>query len=576
MIKLEVSEIIDAALKTNVFGQDFKFRKHQREAVENICNTYLEDPNATIIIDAPTGSGKSLIAMWSSYVLKELGNNGYLVTSDLTLQDQYEKDLKRLKLSWPSLKGVDNYECDINGLKFSLGDCKLKGMGYEQAEKLKCFQTCDYLQLRKKAIDAPVAVFNYSYWLIQRNYVEDKMAERNAEAPFGQRNFTFFDEAHKVDDIVQSHFSPRIDEGVIDKMTYINRFFERKNIHVETASKSRVSELVHGLMTVEDKAELFKIMEDFEEVAKLYKKAQNRFKSTIKTRYNDKIPADWTSAGTTLDYLKDIYCKFDDYIEIIKNNGIESMVIDQREDEAKFMCIKEAELIKKHLHEKAGFKVFMSATIGDPRAFIEIMGIENARFIRIDNEFNYDKSPVVFVNRHKLTFKTKEQNLPKVMDILNKIMDKHVGQRGIIHSGSYQFTQYIMDHSKNDFRLLNYQGSKEKKETLKQFLEEKDSILVGPSILEGLDLKDDVSRFQVFFKVPYPNLGDPLIKAKLQSSNSWYDWKTGVHILQGVGRSVRSKDDWAITYIIDASFSNLLYKKDFFPPSFTDRIKTIQ
>ena len=111
---------------------------------------------------------------------------------------------------------------------------------------------------------------------------------------------------------------------------------------------------------------------------------------------------------------------------------------------------------------------------------------------------------------------------------------------------------------------------------LELFKKKEDAVLMGPSLLEGLDLKDDTSRFQIFFKVPYPSLGDPLIKAKMQTSNEWYDWKTCISIMQGVGRSVRSKDDWAVTYVLDACFRSLINKQGFFPPSFMDRVKTIK
>ena len=575
MVGLTVKEIIDAALKGGVFGKDFKFRKHQREAVESICNTYLEDPTATVIIDAPTGSGKSLIAMWSSYVLKEMGKRGYLITSDLMLQDQYESDLKRLNLNWPSIKGVDNYECTVNGLPFSLGDCRLKAMSIDKIESLHCFKTCEYLQNRKRAVDQPVSLLNYSYWLIQRNYVEEKMLARNADVPFPERDFTFFDEAHRVDDIVQSHFSPRIDEDFVEKAAYVNRFVERKNITAEVRTKQSVQAAVQNIMTLDRSPEMYDALVEFRAVAKTYKKVQEKLKQTINQRYKGEIPSDWQSCATTLDRMKDIFCKFDDYVDVIDANGIESMVVDHREGETRFACVKEAEMIKKYLHSKAGFKVFMSATIGDPRSFVEIMGIDNAKFIRIDNEFNYDKSPVVFVNRHKLTYATREENLPKVMKILEKILMKHCGQRGIIHTGSYAFSNYIMENSEFHLRMIDYSDSKTKNESLKFFNDIDDSILVGPSILEGLDLKDDKSRFQVFFKVPYPNIGDPLVKAKLDNSRVWYDWKTSNNILQGVGRSVRSKDDWAVTYIIDAAFGHLLYK-DNFPPNFKERIKTIQ
>ena len=572
-----IKDIIDHALETKVFGEDFSFRRGQREVIEQIITAYQEDPESTVVIDAPTGTGKSLIAMWSSYILKEMGKRGYLVTSDLALQDQYEKDFKRLNLNWPSIRGVDNYECFVNGLPFSLGDCKMKGMGYEQAEQLSCYGNCTYLQNRRRAIDQPISLLNYSFWLIQRNYVQTRMDEQEREAPFKKRDFVFFDEAHKVDEIVQNHFSARIDESVIDRVVYLNRFISRHNIPAETQTKNRLQSVVHDLMTTKGREPLFKAIQEFRGIAITYRAAQDIAKKTAKKRFGQKtIPSDWASAFTAFDRLKDIYCKFDDYADLIKDVGLEAMVIDQREDEARFTCVEEAKMIQKYLHEQAGFKVFMSATIGDPRSYARIMGIKGARFIRMDNTFNFDKSPVIFVNRHKLTYREREASLPKVVKILDQIIKKHKGQRGIIHTGSYQFTNYIKQHSMHTFRLMDYEGSKEKAETLELFERKEDAVIMGPSLLEGLDLKDGMSRFQIFFKVPYPSLADPLIKAKLNVSNDWYNWKTGVSVMQGVGRSVRSEDDWAITYVIDASFMSLINKPDFFPPSFKERIKIVK
>jgi len=572
-----IKDIIDHALETKVFGEDFSFRRGQREVIEQIVAAYQEDPESTVVIDAPTGTGKSLIAMWSSYILKEMGKRGYLVTSDLALQDQYEKDFKRLNLNWPSIRGVDNYECFVNGLPFSLGDCKMKGMGYEQAEQLSCYGNCTYLQNRRRAIDQPISLLNYSFWLIQRNYVQTRMDEQEREAPFKKRDFVFFDEAHKVDEIVQNHFSARIDESVIDRVVYLNRFISRHNIPAETQTKNRLQSVVHDLMTTKGREPLFKAIQEFRGIAITYRAAQDIAKKTAKKRFGQKtIPSDWASAFTAFDRLKDIYCKFDDYADLIKDVGLEAMVIDQREDEARFTCVEEAKMIQKYLHEQAGFKVFMSATIGDPRAYARIMGIKGARFIRMDNTFNFDKSPVIFVNRHKLTYREREASLPKVVKILDQIIKKHKGQRGIIHTGSYQFTNYIKQNSMHTFRLMDYEGSKEKAETLELFERKEDAVIMGPSLLEGLDLKDGMSRFQIFFKVPYPSLADPLIKAKLNVSNDWYNWKTGVSVMQGVGRSVRSEDDWAITYVIDASFMSLINKPDFFPPSFKERIKIVK
>jgi Rad3-related DNA helicase len=294
-------------------------------------------------------------------------------------------------------------------------------------------------------------------------------------------------------------------------------------------------------------------------------------------QFNEKeMTPNWKKAFGRFDRIKDIHCKIEDYTKLIAEVGVESMVWDQRDDEAKFMCTEEATMIQKYLHGQAGFKVFMSATIGGPREYAKVMGIKSAKFIRLDNAFNYDKSPVVFVNKHKLSYRHKEQSLPKVVELLDKIISKHKGQRGIIHTGSYEFTNYIKKNSKHTFRLMDYENSKEKGDMLELFKQKEDAVFMGPSLLEGLDLKDDISRFQVFFKVPYPNLRDPLIKAKMEKMPGWYDWKTGITIMQGVGRSVRSEEDWAVTYVLDACFLSLINKSELFPPTFTERLKTIK
>jgi Rad3-related DNA helicase len=299
--------------------------------------------------------------------------------------------------------------------------------------------------------------------------------------------------------------------------------------------------------------------------------------SYAKKVFNNKIiPRDWQGIFTTFDRIKDVHCKVEDYLELIGRVGIDKMVMDQRDDEAKFMCVDSSGMIKRYLHNKAKFKVFMSATIGNPESFMSIMGIENAKFIRLGNSFNYDKSPIVFINRHKLNVKERAENLPKVVKLLDKIISKHKGQRGIIHCGSYEFMNYIKKESKHIFRLVDYENSKGKSVAISKFKNKHDGVLIGPSILEGLDLSDDTSRFQIFFKVPYPYLGDPLIKAKMKESSEWYDWKTGISVLQGVGRSVRNEDDWAVTYVLDACFNNLLKRSNFLPPSFMERVKIVK
>jgi hypothetical protein len=47
----------------------------------------------------------------------------------------------------------------------------------------------------------------------------------------------------------------------------------------------------------------------------------------------------------------------------------------------------------------------------------------------------------------------------------------------------------------------------------------------------------------------------PAVQCK---NNGWYNWNTLLRLIQACGRSIRSKDDYAATYIIDSKFRHLL------------------
>jgi Rad3-related DNA helicase len=80
------------------------------------------------------------------------------------------------------------------------------------------------------------------------------------------------------------------------------------------------------------------------------------------------------------------------------------------------------------------------------------------------------------------------------------------------------------------------------------------SVLVSPSMMEGIDLHDDLSQFQVIIKLPWANLGDVRVKTKSTLDPQWYTNKMWLSILQASGRSTRHESDTSITYILDSNF----------------------
>ena len=558
------------------FGDSFSFRQGQREAIIEICETYFNKSASTIILDAPTGTGKSIIAMMSSLLISSYDVDGYLIASDISLQEQYENDIKSFGFDWGSVKGVDNYMCDANGEKFSLGECRIRSLSMQQTSTLSCFSTCGYYCNRSKAINAKVSLLNYSYWLVQRNYVEKKFAEDGLEPPFKKREFAFFDEAHKIDDIVQNYFAPKIDKDLPSKLMELKNFFKREGYSVPHVIERDLDALINKMFIAEDKQELFFALENLEIILLKFissgKEIKEKLKKTYPLEKGIQIPKKFRRTMFLVDQMKDIHCKVEDFTEILILTGIHNLVkIPNGELSVSFQCLDETHLLQWHFHEKAPFKVMMSATFGNYRNYAKVAALKSAKVITLRNNFDYSKSPIYYSKLFKMNYKERDKNLPPVIAMLDRILDRHPDEKGIIHTGSYYFSDEILKRTKHRDRLINYDGSKEKREALQKFHESSNGVMLGPSLLEGLDLHEDKSRFQIFFKVPFPSLADPMVKERLKISNEWYNWKTVLSILQGVGRSVRHKEDWAVTYFLDACFYDLLQKNNF-PPDFMARV----
>lgn len=578
--KKELSERIDDIVGSGVFGKEFKFRVGQKDIIIELSNAYFSKSTENYLLGAPTGSGKSVIAITCSKLIESFDSKGYLLTSDKALQKQYEADFKRMNLKFGNVMGVDNYTCFVNNLKYSLGECRMRNLSGEQVKSLHCYPTCGYLQARDKAIKSNVSLLNYSYWLLVRNYVAKKQEESMQEITFAKRDFIFFDECHKIPSIVQSHFSPLIDYKIVERMENLHSLLKDNDFKVSSFKKATVYDIISKLIISNDKKEQYKLLEEFDHFLSQYAGLIDTVKAKIKRIFDiDETPtSEWKKMTSYLEFFNDLHCKIEDYIEIIGNVGVSKLIkTPNNEDSVNYKCLDDRHLVKKYLLDQAGFKVFMSATIGNPKTFMMNTSIKDAKLLDLPNQFSYDKSPIFIFKKWKMSYKDKEKSLPKLIKIVDSILDKyHSDERGIIHSGSYDITKKLLDLSSNKHRMINYTNTDEKREALLKFDHKKNGILIGPSIIEGLDFKDDLSRFQIFFKVPYPSLGDPFIKAKLEESQEWYNYITSLQILQGIGRSVRSENDWAKTYLIDGCFFDFYNqnKKDF-PNWFHSRVQIL-
>ena len=140
---------------------------------------------------------------------------------------------------------------------------------------------------------------------------------------------------------------------------------------------------------------------------------------------------------------------------------------------------------------------------------------------------------------------------------MNKIAKKHKSQRGIIHTHNFYIAEMLIENCDSDVRrrLLFQKDFRNKTDMLEFHSKAADTILIAPAMHEGIDLIGSLSRFQIVCKVPFPNqFEDKQLAVRMKEDPQFYEWLTALKLVQSVGRSVRSSDDWADTYIVDSTF----------------------
>jgi Rad3-related DNA helicase len=204
--------------------------------------------------------------------------------------------------------------------------------------------------------------------------------------------------------------------------------------------------------------------------------------------------------------------------------------------------------------------VFMSATFPPKAVLAQMLGLNagDMDYLEIPSTFPASNRPVLLQPVANMNHKNYENELPKVLNQIQKILDKHPREKGIIHTVSWKLNEAV--RTLGDPRLI-FHNSIDKNEVLERFSESAKGVFVSPSSTRGLDLPDDLCRFVIIAKAPFQSLGDKLVSSRVYGGGLgafWYRAICAQDLVQASGRGVRHKDDYCVTYLLDKQIEKLV------------------
>ena len=220
--------------------------------------------------------------------------------------------------------------------------------------------------------------------------------------------------------------------------------------------------------------------------------------------------------------------------------------------------------------------VLMSATLLPKPILAQTLGLSSneVEVIELPSTFPVDNRPVLLDPVADMSYRTFSIEMPSMLAEIKRLIKKHCGVKGVIHTVSYRLNQAIMSLKNKRFITHN---SHDKDAALKRFADSKDGILVSPSSTRGVDLPDDECRFIIIAKAPFQSLGDKLVKSRVYGAGGlgafWYRAMCAQDIVQASGRGVRHKNDHCTTYVLDKQACRLIVdNQSLFPRYWMDAV----
>ena len=504
-----------------------EFRPTQAQALADIRAAF-EAGNEVVLVRAPTGSGKSLLARAvagcaarGSQASAADPIGAYYTTPQVSQLDDVAADplLEDLAV----IRGKNNYDCILPGETDTPVDrapC-VREQGFDCQVKHRC----PYFSDRAIAANRTIAAMTLAYFM-----------QTAGSAVFGTRDVVVIDEAHGLGEWAEMYatidLSPEtipmwndIDVPDIDGLDEAVAFTER----VEHLAERRVKEL-------RQKAEL-----TGEEVAE---------RDSLNTLRQD------------LGWFRE------DYTD---TESATTWVVDQADGEHAPVTIKpmNPERYLKHtVWDRGNRFALLSATILNKEAFCANVGLDpdNVALVEVGHTFPVENRPLYDVAQGKMTYEHRDDTLPDIARTIVRIMARHTDEKGLIHCHSYAIQEQLkalLDDFGVGARVRTH--DKEGRDGALSAWKRSDNpdVFLSVKMEEALDLEGDLCRWQVLCKAPYPNTRDSRVARRLEDDQwGWY-YRTALRtVIQACGRVVRAPDDYGATYLADSSLLDLFDRAD--------------
>ena len=520
-------------------------RGNQREALERIRAAFAAG-NEVVLVRAPTGSGKSLLARAVAGAARTPAEadpaqpaGAYYTTPQVSQLEAAAED--PLLDDMAVIRGKSNYRCILPGERSTPVDrapCA-RQTGYDCSVRHRC----PYFSDRAVAANAPVAATTLAYFM------------RTAGSDvFRPRDVVVIDEAHGLGAWAETYATVDLNDRRVPVWDELG---------------------VPDLSAAEDPLDRTRRF-----AAALVGRCESAKDDLLAKR--ELSPAE----AARRDRLQELVAELSYFVRDVDDpESATTWVVDQDEP-AGAISIKPLNP-ERHLQHTVWDRgerfALLSATILDREAFCRSVGLDPSRVALVDvgHTFPVENRPLYDVAQGPMTYDERDETIPNVVRLLVRLLARHPEEKGIVHAHSYGIQSRLADGLAElgvSARVRDH-GRDDRDAALADWLAtDRPDLFLSVKMEEALDLEGDRARWQVVCKAPYRSTRDAAVERRLDEGQwGWYRRDALTTVIQACGRVVRSPDDYGATYLADSSVLDLFERaRADLPPWFAEQVDRME
>lgn len=490
-----------------------EWRPNQLQALEQLEDGYVSRGLQVQVVDAPPGSGKTVIGeaarvLWG-------GRRNLYVCHSKALQDQFCRDFPYSKV----IKGRANYPTEIfvdAYPEISCADCTKQDGGCEFCETV---EGCPYELAKQDALGSDVAVLNTAYFLTEANYV----------GSFGECGFVVLDECDLLEKELMGFVEARVSQAYVSKYKLGEPKFKTK--------EESWKEWLDGTVLPVLKSEA---------------KQGKEFSDDVRGRRA------WLNLRRRIEELGNVS-------RHLGTDGDGAWVAEVDKAGWTFKPVEVKDYGERLIWKHSKRFLLMSGSVVSTSSLMNSLGFSGeSNGIVVPSSFAPSSRKVRILPTGSLSRKSSKEEWDAVFTKLCGIVGEHTDDRILVHTVSHSLAEKAGCAVKEEIQrhggqrpVYRVEGYTDRERVIADWLESRAGVFLSPSMDRGVDLKGDLCRVQVILKVPFPSLGDKQVERRLYGTKGgrlWYAVETARSLIQMSGRVVRSEEDWGVTYVLDSEF----------------------